>query len=944
MNRTGPGTGRPMGPPPPGSRRAATPAAALLQTKFHPPQGAAVVPRPRLIDLMERSRDRKLALVTAPAGYGKTTLLSQWRDRLAGAGHRAAWLSLDSDDNDLGRFALCLIEAIRAVAPAFGAAIRPSLLSGAPASIEWLSTALLQEVTQLNDDIHLFIDDYQVMTDPVIAKIMSETLRRSGPQLHLVIASRDVPFLPLARLRMLGQLLEITWEELRFSAAETAIYFSSPDRPEIPRAVADGLNAKTEGWIAGLQLAAISLQGQRDPVSFFQEFSGQNRSVAEFLAQDVLATLPDDLRDFLLKTSVLTRLTPDLCDAVTGRTDSRAMLDQIEARRLFLFALDTSGDWYRYHHLFSEFLGKTLARRDPTAPSALRRAASRWCRDNGLVAEAVEYAFAAEAPEDAATILSVAHDTMWRYGPHATFVNLVNRLPDRLARPYPLMRLYYAFGLLLQWRFTEVENILAEIGHALASGEFADDDPATVRERLWFIDAMLAMFRDDPVTAGTLGRRWFDKGCSPDPYLNASIEVLLSWARREQFDLDYSKQAEIRVEEGARQSASPNVDIWWHHIAGQTWLYGGDLERAEKHLRRSVAVATDVGGPGSAVAAMSGTVLAALAYERDDIASAEALLATYLPLALGYGLVQQHLDGHLTAARIAFLRGDEEQSRENIERAIATGRARRYPRLVIGAIGERIRQTILAGDLTAAFRAGKAENLLGSIGEYAPGPGATRVDEMRAVARLRLAVAEGAYGDAVKLARNWLRFIGERQAISSRVLFHTLAATALAHRDERLAAEREMRQAVTLAAPYKLKRIFLDEGEPAGGLLANIAGKQFSTGSAGPFIGRILETPGKDDGRAAGPVRSPGAADGEFAAEPLSDREMQVLGLVASGLGNDEIAEELSLSRNTVKWHMRQIFDKLGVRQRFQAVRRAQRLGYLGRRPPGEAGELLARY
>ncbi|MCA9847253.1 MAG: AAA family ATPase, partial [Dehalococcoidia bacterium] len=381
-----------------GSQREPRAAVPLLQTKLYPPRWReGLVPRPELVARLERGASGRLTLVSAPAGSGKTTLLGEWlaehpSSSKTPAGREIAWLSLDAADSDLDRFWTYVVAALQAVRPELGEAARAMLESGHAPAIDVVLAMLLNDIAASPDDLVLVLDDYHVIESAEVHDAMAFLVDRLPPQMHIVILSRADPALPLARLRARGELVELRAAELRFSAAEAATFLGEVMGLDLAPADVEALEGRTEGWIAGLQLAALSMQGRDDVAGFVEAFAGNDRYIVDYLVEEVLQRQPPRVREFLLRTSILERLSGALCDAVTGQSDGATMLEELDRANLFVVPLDGRRQWYRYHHLFGDVLRAHLGTEPGEDASALHGRASEWYAAAGHVPEAIEHA------------------------------------------------------------------------------------------------------------------------------------------------------------------------------------------------------------------------------------------------------------------------------------------------------------------------------------------------------------------------------------------------------------------------------------------------------------------------------------------------------------------------------------------------------------------------
>src|SRR3712207_13717 len=432
----------------------------ILATKLYvPPPQPRVVLRPRLIERLNEGLHRKLTLISAPAGSGKTTLVGEW---VAAVERPAAWLSLDEGDNDPTRFRSYLVAALQTVAPDIGESVLGVLGSPQPPPTESLLTALLNEISTIPDDFVLVLDDYHVVDARAIDDALVFLLEHLPPRMHLVIATREDPHLPLARLRARGQLTELRASDLRFTLSEAAEFLNSVMGLGLSAEDIAALESRTEGWIAGLQLAALSMRGREDVSGFIRAFAGDNRYIVDYLVEEVLQHQPELIRSFLLQTSILERLSGPLCDAVTRQEDGRGMLEALERGNFFVVPLDDKRHWYRYHHLFADVLNAHLMAEQPDQVSTLHRRASAWYEHNALAADAIRHALAAEDFERAADLIERAVPAIRRSRQEATLLGWLQALPDELFRSRPVLSVHYAGTLLQSGQLDGVETRLRD--------------------------------------------------------------------------------------------------------------------------------------------------------------------------------------------------------------------------------------------------------------------------------------------------------------------------------------------------------------------------------------------------------------------------------------------------------------------------------------------------
>src|SRR5437588_3044764 len=433
---------------------------SILATKLYLPRlRPNVVSRPRLLERLNAGLQRKLILISAPAGFGKTTLIREW---VEGIERPIAWLSLDEGDNDPTRFLTYFVAALQTIAATLGEGVLGVLQSPQPPPTESILTALLNEITTLPDQFVLVLDDYHVIDAKPVDMVLTYLVEHLPPQMHLVIATREDPQLPLARLRARSHLTEVRAADLRFTASEAAAFLNQVMGLSLSAEDIAALEDHTEGWIAGLQLAALSMQGHQDVPGFIRAFAGDHRYIVDYLVAEVLERQPEGVRSFLLQTAILDRLSGSLCDAVTGQEEGNARLEALERGNFFVVPLDDQRHWYRYHHLFAEVLSARLMAEQPAQVATLHRHASAWYEQHGSVADAIRHALAAEDFGRVADLVELAVPAMARSRQEATVLGWLKALPDELVHCRPVLSVDYAGALLSSGQLEGVEARLRD--------------------------------------------------------------------------------------------------------------------------------------------------------------------------------------------------------------------------------------------------------------------------------------------------------------------------------------------------------------------------------------------------------------------------------------------------------------------------------------------------
>jgi LuxR family maltose regulon positive regulatory protein len=919
---------------------ATTPAAAsterdvLLATKLHVPQTRrGFVARPRLADRLAQAHGVELTLVCAPAGFGKTALLADWT---RASQRPVAWLSLDDADNDPVRFWRHVATALDTVRPGVAQQVGALLQGLQPASFQALVTTLVNELAGVAEEVVLVLDDYHLLQAPQVHRSVEFLLEHLPAQLRLVVTSRADPPLPLARLRARGLLSELRERDLRFTPQEAAELLRTAVGPELPEAAVAALAARTEGWVAGLQLAALSLQGRADIDAFVAGFSGSHRYVLDYLAEEVLDRQPQPLRAFLLQTSVLERLCGPLCDAVTGHSGGQELLEQVERANLFLVPLDEVRGWWRYHHLFADLLRARLAREQPDRLPELHQAAAAWCEQHGLADDAVRHALAAGDAVWAARLIEQHWDAMLWRSENVTFRRRLQALPAELVRSRPRLCLAQAYGALLSGRLEAVEPLLADAERALADSGDQPQEPyepsvgravsllANLPAAITLAPAMLARERGDAERTAAFAQQALTHLTDADRTLRFSAEYSLAvadWLRGRLVEAEQALAglAAEQLAAGARYLAPLYRDL------GQVQHARGHLGAALRTYQNVWGIASRADGPLPAGIAQVG--MAEVLYERGELDAALDHATQGVALSRQFGWARQLLAGLAILAWIRHAQGDRAGALEAMREA---ERAQLSP-AVVGLSNPlpalRARLALADGQV------GEAARCVQELGLDADDePSYPREGEYLVLVRVLL--AQQAPQRVLGLLERLHALAAAQERTGSLMEIRALQALARFASGDRAGALAALAEALTLGAPEGYLRVFLDEGPPMAALLHQLLAvgrrqQQVTAADAVPreYLARLVNA----FEQAGLPIRPP-ARRGVVVAglvEPLTAREVEVLGLLAAGAPNRAIAEQMVVTPETVKKHLSHLFDKLGVANRTQAVARARQLGLL---------------
>ena len=910
---------------------------ALLATKLHIPRPQpGFVPRPRLVEALGEGLARRLILVCAPAGFGKTTLLADW----APSGNRpVAWLSLDSADNDPVRLWRYVVAALDRARPGIGERVGPLLGPPAPPSFEGLVTALVNELaTQRGDgEVLLVLDDYHLIDAQQVHGSLGFLLEHLPPGLHLVLASRADPPLPLARLRAGGQLAELRAADLRFTAEEAAALLRESAGADLPATAVAALAARTEGWVAGLQLAALSLRGQADLMGFVAAFSGSHRYVLDYLTEEVLDRQQEELRTFLLETSLLERLSGGLCDAVTGRTDSQAMLERVEKAGLFLVPLDEVRGWWRYHHLFADLLRARMQQQWPGRVAGLHRAAAAWCEDRGLADDAVRHALAAGDAAWSVRLVERHADAFLLRSEGATLQRWLAALPAGLVGSRPRLLLAQARLALLSHRVEAAEVALDAAERALASSPGVADEPfepsvgraashlANVPAAITLGRTLLAVLHGDAERAITFGRRTLAEVGEGEWLLTSHANGYLGVAEWLRGQLAEAERALSSSVAQGRAAGRATMTAWGYQDLGRVQRAQGRLDAAAGTYRQALEDAAATSWTALPAAGIAYVGLAEVAYQRNELDAALRHVSEGIAACRQMNFTQPMATGLATLAWIRQAQGDAPGAREAMEEAGQAAPGPGVTGLLNPVPAQRARLQLAQGEVAAAARWAQQRGL-GPDDE----PGYPREPEYLVLARVLL--ARDHPGPALVLLERLHAAAVSQDRAGSVIEIQALQALALAAAGQETAAVDALTGALTLACLQGYVRVFADEGPPMAALLGRLvvaqraeqaAARGVPLGCLAPVLAAFGERPA-----------APGAGHGAAAVVPglveqLTARELEVLELLAVGAPNPRIAEQLVVSLDTVKKHVSHLLGKLGAANRTAAVTRARQLGLI---------------
>ncbi|WP_414928656.1 LuxR C-terminal-related transcriptional regulator [Pseudomonas sp. IT-P74] len=852
---------------------------------------------------LEQHEGVRLILISACAGYGKTTLMQQYRERCLADGRRVLWCNLDALDNDPQRLSQVLLTGLRDVG-----LIDAGDSSQADSSAVQREHWLLDHISASNGAFTLLMDEFEVIEQPPALEFIQRLLKALPIDATLAIASRTTPDINLGRLRARGELLEVTTDSLRLSIDETATYILQKRQLPLDAADIDSLHERTEGWISGIYLATLSLQRHSDPAAFIASFNGSNPALAEYLAEDVLARQTGQCQQFLLQTSVLSRFCPALCDAVTGRSDSKLMIESLERDNLFVIATDDQRQWFRYHPLFADFLLQTL-KQHPDKFEQQHQKAALWYFANARPVEALEHLFTAHAVDEAASQLVLHIDELVENGHASLLMRWLSRIPVEIRDLHPRLGIAYAWALLHARRHKDALHVL--------------ENPALAQEHHYVYPLLLLIGDrvDEALIAATELLEQLGLQDKLQYRVTAFVEICsLFYTGR--FDEARKKLGSAGMREAQKESTylrdvTDALEAMLDLTQGQL---DSALTRADAAMRRSretLAGTPPVGFP------VLQTIHCVVLYETDAVSEARQRLTELLPYAKEHAAPDSLISTHVLLARLAYLHGDRPAWMRYLADLDQLGQVAGSTRILCSAWLERARIATLENRLDTADHAMRAAEQLSDWEQPGVTLSANDVDTPF-IARQRLRIAQGEDGcveplrQAMELA---LQRHQHRRALKLRLLLILALDGVKLHKE----ALEQLTVALRFASHVGFVRTFLDEGAPLAAVLerwsVTFHGQEETLGIRAGFVSLLLR--GDSSSKKVEPKRE------DEAQSSLSTRELQVVRLLALGYRNREIAEKMFLSELTVKSHLRKINTKLGAGGRTEAVSIARAQGLL---------------
>jgi LuxR family transcriptional regulator, maltose regulon positive regulatory protein len=878
----------------------------LLQTKFYvPPIRSNQVSRPRLIDLLNGGMDKTITLVSAPAGYGKTTLISKW---LKETGISSAWLSLDVGDNDPTRFLQYLITSIQTIAPTIGNDLLYMLQGAQPAQHENVINLLTNELASLSDSFVLVLDDFHVINNETVLSIIYYLLEHVPHHKHLVLLTRIDPPLPLSRLRVRNQLLDIRADQLRFTRDEITAFLNDVMGLTLSANDLSAMETRTEGWIAGLQLAALSMQSSKDIHGFVSAFTGSHHYIMDYLVEEVLKAQPKQVGAFLLQTSILDNMCGPLCEAVidkvtNGPVNGQEMLEALEKMNLFVIPLDNERRWYRYHRLFADVLRKRLEHQYPQLLAELHHRASRWYEQNGLTFEAIQQAIVANDKDRAAQLIEGNGCFLLMSGGEvATLLNWTDAIEFK-SEMHPWLAILKAWALALTGNLDRVEPTL-RVPEQLLSPLEPTDEVRTMLGTIAAARAHCANSQGDTRLAAEYAQQALEKlpDCSSICTIRSVATLILgdtSWINGDLDNAAHAYAESIRI--GREAGNLPMVIIAKSNFA-DVLMEQGQLYRAADIYNQTMQMAVRPDGQRSPLAVSIYAGLCRLSYENNRLDDAAQDIHRCIDLCRQWGDLNFQAVACAMLARLEQIRGNPEECQK----------AMRSAEQLADKHSLSPRQFILVNsDLARLWLAqGNPERL----SQHIQKSGLTIEDDIPSqrepeyVILLRALLAQGDYDASLALSKRLLQKAEASKRVGRVIEVLVLQALIFQDRKDLDQALAVLKRAIALARPEKYVRTFIDEGEPMVKLLHLARSRQIETEYVTDLLNAIQQ--------ASGTKQPPP----QLLSEPLTTREVEVLKLIEAGSSNQEIAEKLVISIATVKRHISNIYTKLDVKTRTQAI------------------------
>lgn len=907
----------------------------LIHTKLTPPRNSAPqLLRARLLRTLAVSRLKSLTLILAPAGFGKTTLLTNFQQELVREGIPVAWVSVDEDDNDFIQFFSYVIASLQKIIPGTCLGTQALLQAGPHIPPKAIISTLINELSSIHKLVYIIFDDYHLVSEESIHKTMNYLLLHVPENIHVVIASRSVPPLKIDRLRARNQLVEIDAAAMRFTLSETNELLNELMGMQLTRQDINTLYHIIEGWAGGLQLASISLQHHKNRSDFINSFSAENLAIVNYLTADVLSHQPEPVISFLTKTSILKRMSVELCNAVAGIANSYDMIHIIEQNNLFIFPLDENRQWFRYHQLFADFLKQRLKSTMPEKAAKLHLAACKWFHDNELMEEAVYHALSANKTALAAELIEKCAMNLVEKSYMSVLLGWINKIPENHLKNRNKLKLAQAWALCLTNRTREAEAVLSGIGPENISAE------KKIQFEINAVRAVCAAFRQDILRAEVMANRLMEESLDRNPWTVAVIGNVLTYVYLHLGNFSKAREVQIWAAKYQESAAGIFAAGYGMGLSGLIFSFEGRLHEAAAQYRKAISLSIEVMGLRSVLTSMVSPLLFDILYEWNEIDEAFRVLDDCHDLIDIGAPVDILITCYIPLIRSYINRRDRKAAFSILDRLEKVGMVKENDWVLAVVLHEKVRALILFRALSDAKKGFDSYTRIKRRKENI-GTGLIMLEtEMEKRAEARILITNGEPEKAIEILEKLYEDVSAFGFIRRKIELKALLSTVYYHTGDYRQAMTCLASALSVGKPQNMIRTFADEGMPMKKLLEMLLNNKDDVAESLPeinskswesYLEKLIDafdtfSPEKLTSKISFTQKK---NETNHSTGLLSSRELEILQILEKGLSNKEIAVTLSMTVNTVKWHLKNVYGKLGVSSRTEAISEARIMGIL---------------